>query len=318
MPKWFSTLLPRAAALVLVALGATATLTYAAGRNITSDPPSATPAATAATVVVPDVQNQAFVFAKGALEDAGFAWRVSGSVRGYAVNTVVSQSPAGGTKLLDTGAPLITVRLKRNSGYKQVGQAQDVAPYASTAVQPVGLYNQPLGPVKSAAAAKTKKKKQAATAKKQAAAAKPATAATKTTAAPATVPAKTTTAPATAPATTTTAPATAAKPEQRPVAFLLPGAQKEPLDEMPLPKRAKALERWLAAHPKPTDANVKHWLYQNEWIVAGAKFGWWHGAEALRTLIAVDKQTNSAWGVGAKSATAATAALGFVVARSKS
>ena len=208
-----------------------------------------------------------------------------------------------------TGAPLITVRLKRNSGYKQVGQAQDVAPYASTAVQPVGLYNQPLGPVKSAAATKTKK--HAAAAKKQAAAAK-------TTAKPATAPAKATTAPATVPAKTTTAPATAAKPEQRPVAFLLPGAQKEPLDEMPLPKRAKALERWLAAHPKPTDANVKHWLYQNEWIVAGAKFGWWRGAEALRTLIAVDKQTNSAWGVGAKSATAATAALGFVVARSKS
>lgn len=316
MPKRFSTLLPRAAALVLVALGATATLTYAAGRNISSDPPSATPAAPAATVVVPDVQNQAFVFAKGALEDAGFAWRVSGSVRGYAVNTVVSQSPAAGTKLLDTGAPLITVRLKRNSHYKQVGQAQDASPYAATAAQPVGLYGQPLGPVKRTAAAK--KKKQVAAAKKHAAATKKQPAVTKTTAAPATTPAKTTAAPAATPAKTTAAPATPAKPQQRPVAFLLPGAQKEPLDEMPLPKRAKALERWLAAHPKPTDANVKHWLYQNEWIVAGAKFGWWRGAEALRTLIAVDKQTKSVWGVGAKSATAATAALGFVVARSKS
>src|SRR6185437_8177719 len=139
MPKTFSTLLPRAAVLVLVALGATATLTYAAGRDISTAPPASSPALTAATVVVPDVKNQAFVFAKGGLEDAGFAWRVVGSVRGYSVNTVVSQSPAAGTKLLDTGAPLIKVTLKRNSRYKQVGQAEDASPYAATAAQPVGL-----------------------------------------------------------------------------------------------------------------------------------------------------------------------------------
>jgi hypothetical protein len=84
---------------------------------------------------------------------------------------------------------------------------------------------------------------------------------------------------------------------------------------MPLP-RAKALERWLP--PEAHGCERQALVYQNEWIVAGAKFGWWRGAEALRTLIAVDKQTNSDWGVGAKSATAATAALGFVVARSKS
>ncbi len=294
MPKSLSTLLPRAAALVLVALGATATLTYAAGRDIAAGTPGAVPILVAPTVVVPNVQNQAFVFAKGALEDAGFAWRVSGSVRGYSVNTVVSQSPAAGTKLLDTGAPLVMVTLKRNPQYKQVGEAADASPYAATAAQPVGLASQPLGPVKSTAA-------------------KPA----KAPVAKTTVPTKTTVAPTPAATKTTAAPAPVAKPKERPVAFVVAGAKKEPLDEMPLPNRATALERWLAAHPKASDANVRHWSYQNHWIVAGANFGWWRGAEALRTLIAVDKQTQSVWGLGAKSAAAATVALGDVVARSK-
>ena len=61
------------------------------------------------TVVVPDVTGQAFVFAKGTLEDTGFAWKVVGSVHGYAANKVASQTPAAGTKLKDTGAPTITV-----------------------------------------------------------------------------------------------------------------------------------------------------------------------------------------------------------------
>src|SRR5207245_941416 len=60
-------------------------------------------------------------------------------------------------------------------------------------------------------------------------------------------------------------------PQQRPPAFALPGARAEPLNEMPLAVRAQALRSWLEAHPKKTRANVAHWLYQNEWIVAGAK-----------------------------------------------
>src|SRR5712692_7961018 len=123
---------PRAAVIVVVALGATATLTYAAGRKIAASP-AATSAAVAAPapIVVPDVRNQAFVFAKGSLEDAGLAWRVAGSVRGYSANLVLSQSPEPGTKLLDTGAPLITLTLKRNSSYQQVGDAEDASPYAA-------------------------------------------------------------------------------------------------------------------------------------------------------------------------------------------
>ena len=136
----FSGLLPRAAAIVVVALGTTATLTYAAGQGIgTSSANVAETTSAPATVVVPDVRNQAFVFAKGALEDAGFAWRVTGSVHGYSANTVVSQSPVAGTKLFDTGAPTITLTLARNGKYPQVGAAADVSPYVGSAVAPVNL-----------------------------------------------------------------------------------------------------------------------------------------------------------------------------------
>jgi hypothetical protein len=45
--------------------------------------------------------------------------------------------------------------------------------------------------------------------------------------------------------------------------------------------------------------------------------GWWHGAEALRTLVAVDARTESVWGIGAKSRTLAQSALAEVEARAK-
>jgi hypothetical protein len=95
------------------------------------------------------------------------------------------------------------------------------------------------------------------------------------------------------------------------------GAPKEPLNEMSLPARAHALERWLTAHPHPTNANVRHWLYQHQWIVTGARFGWWHGADALRILIRVDRRAESLWGVGSKSEAVAAGALSEVEARSK-
>jgi len=93
------------------------------------------------------------------------------------------------------------------------------------------------------------------------------------------------------------------------------GAPTEPLDELPLVERAKQLRVWLEAHPKPTDANVKHWLYQNAWIVQGAKFGWWQGADALKLLIADDSRAEALWGIGAKSRAAARAALASVKAQ---
>src|SRR5438093_8398271 len=126
--------LPRLVVLGAVFLFAGATLTYGAAQRISADSaPKATAPATAPTVVVPDITGQAFVFAKGSLEDAGFAWRVVGPVHGYAVNRVVSQSPAAGTKLKDTGAPTVTVSLARSS-YAQTGEPEDVSPYIGTAV----------------------------------------------------------------------------------------------------------------------------------------------------------------------------------------
>jgi hypothetical protein len=97
-------------------------------------PAAAPPKAPLPTLVVPSVVGEAFVFAKGDLGDAGFAWRVAGSVRGFAANTVVAQSPAAGTKVQDTGAPEITVRLKRNGAYAERGNPQDTSPYAATRV----------------------------------------------------------------------------------------------------------------------------------------------------------------------------------------
>ncbi len=305
----FPALLPRVAVIAAVALGATATLTYAAGQGISTSTPSATEAPVVrATISVPDVRSQAFVFAKGALEDAGFAWKVTGSVHGYSSNTVVSQNPLPGTKVFDTGAPLVTLSLSRNTKYPEVGAADDVAPYAATAVERVNGPAFPAAPKKARPAAKP-------------AATKPAATTPAVTTTTATTPATTTT--TTTPATTTAArataaaPAASAAPQSRTPDFVVPGAKKEPADEIPLTLRATQLEAWLAKHPKPTNTNVKYWLYQHSWIVTGARLGWWHGADALRTLIAVDARVQSTWGMGAKSEAATTAALRYVEAKAK-
>ena len=121
-------------AAVCVAL-TTAAITYAAGRQIASVPPApagATPGGVPVVLVVPDLRNEAFVFAKGQLQDAGFAWKVVGGIPGYPANTVVSQSPPPGTKLADTGAPLITLTLSRNKQYRPTGEPEDTSPYAPT------------------------------------------------------------------------------------------------------------------------------------------------------------------------------------------
>ena len=95
------------------------------------------------------------------------------------------------------------------------------------------------------------------------------------------------------------------------------GAPKEPLDEIPLPARARRLEAWLTRGRGPTAANDRHWLYQHAWIVTGARFGWWHGAEALRILIRVDRRAESQWGIGYRSEAVARGALAAVEARAK-
>lgn len=304
-PKKIPTgVVPRAAALVVLGIVLTAGVTWAASRGVpkVAPLPPVKKAAVPTKLVVPDVRKEAFVFAKGTLEDDGFAWRVVGKVHGYASNTVIAQSPAPGTRVYDTGAPLVRLKLSHNAGYGQRGLAEDASPYAPTEVAPV----ETVDTTPTAAAPTT-------------------TVSTTTEATTTTAPA--TTAPATTTPTTTTAPqhtaappkrSTAAWPKTRPPAFVVAGAKTEPLDEMPLTDRAQMLGRWLAAHPKRTTSNVRYWLYQNAWIVTGARFGWWHGADALRTLIAVDRHADAVWGIGTQSADVASQALSYVQAKSKS
>ena len=277
---------PRLLALTVVWLLATAALTYAAAQRISPKP--VTPATTAATtttaqqvLVVPDVRRQAFVFAKGTLGDDGFGWRVEGAVHGFASNLVVTQSPAAGTRVLDTGNPLIVLHLTRAG--KEAGLPEDVSSTPATALKLADV----------TASAVTRAAKKLAVTTKHVAAPKKA-AAPKQPAAP-----------------------PDRWPQNRPPAFTVAGARREPLDEMPLTVRAKALLDWLATSPKPTDANVRRWLYQHAWIVAGARMGWWHGDEALRTLIAADRRVWALWGIGDRSEAVARQALAEVEARSK-
>ena len=281
-----ATLLPRAVIVAVVWVLGTAAFTLAADNTIvgSSTPKtSATPAAQP-ELIVPSVSGQAYVFAKGILEDAGFAWHVAGSVHGYSSNRVVTQSPAAGTRVVDTGAPTVTLRLVRGP-YGQLGRPADNSPYSGTAIRLAGLASV----TTPAAKPKTTAKPKPAANPRAKPAAKPAA---KPTAKPGT------------------------KPAARPPAFTVEGAPKEPLDEMPLTTRAQRLEQWIAGKPN-TPANVQHWLYQHAWIVTGAKFGWWHGAEALQTLIRVDQRVEREWGIGVKSEAVARAALAQVRRKSQ-
>jgi hypothetical protein len=265
---------PRLALLVVVGVLATATLTWGAASQLTATPPVVAKAPVVPrTLVVPDVTKQAYTFAKGTLEDAGFAWHVKGRVGGFAANTVTSQSPAPGTRVRDTGAPTVTLTLARNAGYVEHGTPDNLSPYRGT---PVVLANaRPTRPAPKRSEQKTAAVK---------------------------APAK---------------PHKTKTPQQRPPAFEVAGAPKEPLDEMPLVARAQRLDHWLGTRPEPTSANVRHFLYQHSWIVTGARFGWWRGAEALRVLIAADGRAEQLWGIGARNQTVARRALAEVEARSK-
>src|SRR5437016_2288798 len=128
--------LPRFALLVLAGLLLSgAAIGYAAS---SSGAPPAAPATTAAAVPalpymsVPDVRGQVYVFAESALQEAGFGWAVAGAVKGYSANVVVAQSPAPGTSVVDTGAPVVTLTLKRNPKYPEVGQAVQISPFTTT------------------------------------------------------------------------------------------------------------------------------------------------------------------------------------------
>jgi hypothetical protein len=286
-----STILPRVFVIAVVALLATATITFAAETR--SGPGVSAPAQSTAkpVLLVPDVRGQAYVFAKSTLEDGGFAWRVTGSVQGYAANLVASQSPAPGSRVYDTGAPTITLGLKMNTSYPQGGSPENVSSFAGTVIQQVRVVTKPKAKAKPMAKPKTKAKAKPKAKPKTKAKPKP-----KPKAKP--------------------KPKPKAKPA-RPPAFVVPGARPEPLDEIPLTARARQLDTWLSSHSSMSNANVQYWLYQHAWIVTGAKLGWWHGAQALDRLIQVDQRVQRFWGIGSRSERVARAALAEVRTRSR-
>ena len=278
--------LPRVGVIACAIALVTGTLAFAATSTLSSpQTPAATPVASAPEpLVVPDVRKQAYVFAKGSLEQNGFAWRVEGSVRGFAANVVVSQSPQPGARVIADGAPVVVLHLSRNGSYAQEGLPENASPYAGKPARLVGSV--PPKPV-TPKPAKVKPK-------------------------PARAPAAVAPKPA-APKPAAAKPATA----PRKPAFTVAGAPAEPADEITLNARAKQLAAWVEKHPRRSLANVDHWLYQHNWIVTGAQFGWAHGAEALRTLVAVDARVQKLWGIGDQSELVARNALAEVEERSR-
>ena len=280
LPSVFARIVALTAILVL----GSATISFAAGNQFgAATTPNEVTVAPPRLVTIPDVRGQAYVFAKGTLEEGGFAWRVGGAVQGYPANTVVSQVPAAGTRVVDTGMPTIQLGLARNGSYAQEGAPENTSPYDGTAIK---LPEQ----LKAAAKPKVRPKPVAKLKQKAPAKPKPKAAAK---------------------------PKSISKPAVRQEAFAVAGATAEPLDEAPLTTRARRLERWLATHRKPTTANVNHWLYQHQWIVTGARFGWWRGAKALEILIRVDEQVQRRWNIGSRSEAAARRALAVVRAKSR-
>ncbi len=289
-----TSLFPRVVALTAILVLGTATISFAAEGQFNATPTdNKVEVAAPVLLTVPDVRGQAYVFAKGTLEEAGFAWRVAGSVQGYPANNVASQTPAAGTRVIDTGMPTIQLGLSQNGRYPQEGTPENASPYGGTAIKFLRRAVKPKPTAKPKPAARPKAKPRPVVEPKPKAVAKP---------------------------KPVVKPKPAAKPKPvaaRPSEFAVAGAPAEPLDEMTLPARARRLELWLRDHPNPTNANVRHWLYQHEWIVTGARFGWSDGADALEILIRVDRQIQSRWEIGDKSEAAARRALSVVRAKSR-
>jgi hypothetical protein len=298
MAARLTALLPRFLALTVIWLLGAATYTLAADTvPIAKHETNAQAVAKPHVLTVPDVRKKAYVFAKGILQDAGFAWRVEGAVKGFSANTVTVQRPAPGTKVIDNGAPLVVLSLSKNLTYGESGLPENSAPYKATRVVLVSDWAQDQVEPTTSGETDTTSTETAAT-----------------TTAPVT-----TTGPA---ATTTEPPGTTTEPEQpeektRKPDFEVPGAPVEPADEMPLPDRAHALEDRLAGTNKPRQQLINFWLYQHSWIVTGARFGWHDGAQALRILIKVDQSLERRFGFGARSEVVARRALAYVEAQAK-
>jgi hypothetical protein len=293
MAARLTALLPRFLALTVIWLLGAATYTLAADTvPIAKHEKKAEAAAKPHVLTVPDVRKKAYVFAKGILQDAGFAWRVDGNVKGFSANTVTVQRPAPGTKVIDNGAPLVVLSLSRNTTYGESGLPENSAPYKATRVVLVSDWaRDQIEPTTSGETETTSTETGATT----------------------TAPAATTTQPA---AATTTEPEQPGEKTRKPD-FEVAGAPVEPANEMPLPERARALEHRLAGKGKPSQRLINFWLYQHSWIVTGARFGWHDGAQALRILIKVDQSLERRFGFGARSEVLARRALAYVEAQAK-
>ena len=300
-------LAPRFIALVVIWLLAWASFSLAQGGSQTPPPPApvAVEPEKPEVLVVPDVRRQAYVFAKGILQDAGFAWRVRGDIDGFAANTVAVQTPAPGTRVIDNGAPVVTLRLARSAQYAERGVPENSAPFSGSKV--VLLKNWRAAQKKSRARSRSRSGRDRARDDD----ARPDSSGRDDTRADHAAP--TTTAPA------ATTPAPAAPPAQDPAYrkpdFSVSGAPPEPADEMPLPARARALEERAAKLKKPTRRFVNFWLYQHSWIVTGARFGWKDGDVALKTLIRVDGSLQDRFGFGRRSQAVARRALAYAESR---
>jgi PASTA domain len=287
MTARFAALLPRLFALILIGLIGASSLTFAAATKKMQEKEAAAKPVQAGPKMlrVPDVRGQAYVFAKGILEDAGFSWQVAGPVDGYAANLVALQNPAPGTKVFDTGAPTVQLRLERNPDYEERGLPVNTSVYTGTHLRLA------VDPAVEAGAEESKQD-----------------------AAPSEEPAPGDG----APGPKEDKPAEPKQDEEpqasdvREPDFVVPGAPAEPRDEMPLPDRARLVEQRIGAAAKPNRPLVNWWLYQHEWIVTGARFGWHDGAAALRILIRVDRSIEQRWGFGAQSTLVATRALAEV------
>jgi hypothetical protein len=310
MPSRLTSLAPRLFVLTAVWVFATTSITLASDSGPATTPaaPSATPPSAVTTaepqveLTVPDVRRQSYVFAKGILEDAGFAWRVAGKTKGYAVNRVAWQSPAPGTRVLDTGAPLVLLRLAKSEAYEQRGIPADRAPYKATGL----VYAE--GETPSAASATPVPEPVTPPAP-----APPPPAASADDTESAAAPAK-----AATPKHTTSSAVQAAlivKPKPRTPDFVVPGAPSEPVGEMPLVDRARLLAGRMAAAPKTTPKLMRYFSYQHNWIVYGARFGWKDGDVALRILVGVDQDLERRFDTGQESEKVARAALAFVQSR---
>lgn len=266
--------LGRVVAFVVLCALASVAVTIAITRDGSSESKHKVKISPPPTKVVPGVIGQPYVFAESTLQQEGFGWTVAGSVAGWAGVTVSSQTPAPGTKVVDTGAPLVTLRLAKPKGYVTQGTPENSSPYVGTKILlPAGS----TGTGQSTTSAQT-----------------------------------TTTGTFSTTTVETTSRSTTSQAKTRLPAFAIAGAKPEPLDEIPLPQRAKNLDTWLDSHRQASAANERYWLFQHAWIVTGAKFGWWHGAQALETLIAVDKRVEALWGLGSASEAEARSALRFV------